>query len=156
MMWTRRAFLTAIAGGLAAGGAALLARSSIAWAEAAGGVTVWKSPSCGCCGAWVDHMRRAGFTVTVHDVDDVDPVKARLGVPERLHSCHTAEVGGYVLEGHVPADSVARLLRERPAARGLAVPGMPQGAPGMETGVKDPYQVVLFGAPDGMRVFETR
>ena len=156
MMSTRRMFLTAMAGGLAIGGAAMFGRGLIGPAKAAAGVTVWKSASCGCCGGWVDHMRKAGFTVTVHEVDDVDPVKARLGVPDRLQSCHTAEVDGYVLDGHVPADSVARLLRERPAAKGLAVPGMPQGSPGMETGVKDPYQVVLFGGADGMRVFETR
>ncbi|HYG90908.1 MAG TPA: DUF411 domain-containing protein [Azospirillum sp.] len=131
-------------------------RSLAGPAQAAGGVTVWKAASCGCCGNWVEHMRKAGFTVTVHEVDDVDPVKARLGVPGALQSCHTAEIDGYVLEGHVPADSVARLLRERPTAKGLAVPGMPQGSPGMETGVKEPYRVVLFGTPDGARVYETR
>ena len=101
-------------------------------------------------------MRAAGFPVTVHDVDDVEPVKTRLGVPARLQSCHTALVGGYALEGHVPADSVLRLLRERPAAVGLAVPGMPQGSPGMETGVKEPYDVVLFGGAGGDSVFERR
>jgi len=149
--------MTALLGTVAAGGAAALLRGlGSSPASAAPAVTVWKAESCGCCGAWVDHMRKAGFPVTVHTVDDVDPVKARLGVPERLQSCHTAEVDGYVLEGHVPADSVARLLRERPAAKGIAVPGMPQGSPGMETGVKDPYHVVLFGGADGMRVFETR
>jgi hypothetical protein len=165
MKVTRRMFLTAMAGGLAIGGSAVLVRGLVAPAGAAtgaatgasaGGVTVWKAASCGCCAGWVDHMRKAGFAVTVHEVDDVDPVKARLGVPDRLQSCHTAEVDGYVLEGHVPADSVARLLRERPAAKGLAVPGMPQGSPGMETGVKDAYQVVLFGTPEGARVYETR
>ena len=156
MTLSRRMFLTALAGTAALGGGAFLARGLVASANAAPAVTVWKSPSCGCCGGWVDHMRKAGFPVTVHEVDDVDPVKARLGVPERLQSCHTAEVDGYALEGHVPADSVARLLRERPAARGLAVPGMPQGSPGMETGVKEAYQVVLFGGSAGMSVFETR
>lgn len=157
MKVTRRMFLTAMAGSLAVGGTAALVRGLVAPAIAAGGgVTVWKAASCGCCAGWVDHMRKAGFAVTVHEVDDVDPVKARLGVPDQFQSCHTAEVGGYVLEGHVPADSVARLLRERPAAKGLAVPGMPQGSPGMETGVKESYQVVLFGTPDGARVYETR
>lgn len=161
MKVTRRMVLTAMAGSLAIGGSAALVRGLVTPASAApgvanGGVTVWKAASCGCCAGWVDHMRKAGFAVTVHEVDDVDPVKARLGVPERLQSCHTAEVDGYVLEGHVPADSVARLLRERPPAKGLAVPGMPQGSPGMETGVKESYPVVLFGTPEGARVYETR
>lgn len=119
-------------------------------------MTVWKDPNCGCCGAWVDHVRAAGFTVQVEEVRAMNQVKARLGVPAELASCHTAQVGGYVLEGHVPADDVKRLLAEKPAARGLAVPGMPQGSPGMETGVKDPYEVVLF-RPDGTRaVFAQR
>ncbi|HYH37590.1 MAG TPA: DUF411 domain-containing protein [Azospirillum sp.] len=156
MTMSRRTLMTALLGTVAAGGALTLLRGMTSPADAAPAVTVWKAESCGCCGGWVDHMRKAGFPVTVHVVDDVDPVKARLGVPERLQSCHTAEVGGYVLEGHVPADSVARLLRERPAAKGLAVPGMPQGSPGMETGTKDPYQVVLFGGSLGTQVFETR
>lgn len=148
--------MTALLGTAAAGGALALLRGAVSPASAAPAVTVWKAESCGCCGGWVDHMRKAGFPVTVHVVDDVDPVKARLGVPGPLQSCHTAQVDGYVLEGHVPADSVARLLRERPAAKGLAVPGMPQGSPGMETGTKDPYQVVLFGGAGGPRVYETR
>ena len=158
MTLTRRLFLTAAGASLAIGGSATLLNllGGGPANAAAGGVTVWKAASCGCCGGWVDHMRKAGFAVTVHEVDDVDPVKTRLGVPARLQSCHTAEVEGYVLEGHVPADSVARLLRERPQAKGLAVPGMPQGSPGMETGHKDPYQVVLFGTPEGARVFEQR
>lgn len=156
MTMSRRTLMTALLGTVAAGGALALLRGLTSTAEAAPAVTVWKAASCGCCGGWVDHMRKAGFPVTVHVVDDVDPVKQRLGVPEPLQSCHTAEVDGYVLEGHVPADSVARLLRERPAAKGLAVPGMPQGSPGMETGAKDPYQVVLFGGSAGARVYETR
>ncbi|WP_245985999.1 DUF411 domain-containing protein [Azospirillum thermophilum] len=112
-------------------------------------VEVWKSPSCGCCGGWVTHMREAGFQVTVHEVDDVDPVKAQQGVPAPLHSCHTALVDGYVLEGHVPASDVKRLLTERPKARGLSVPGMPQDAPGMDMKTGTPYQTVLFGTADG-------
>ena len=109
-------------------------------------VTVHKSPSCGCCGAWVDHLRASGFTVAVNDVEDLHPIKQRLGVPGQLHSCHTAEAGGYTIEGHVPAADIRRLLAEKPAARGLAVPGMPIGSPGMEQGDrKEPYSVVLFG-----------
>jgi len=161
MAVNRRTFLTAMGASLSVGLLAIAVRSVTGTAPASAAastteVTVWKSPSCGCCGGWVQHMRVAGYTVTVHDVDDVDPVKARLGVPASLQSCHTAVVDGYVLEGHVPADSVARLLRERPSAKGLSVPGMPQGAPGMETGVKEPYAVVLFGTPSGSTVYERR
>lgn len=162
-MLDRRMFLAAMGASLTVGALAIAVRSmagidpaSASTDAAKPEVTVWKSPSCGCCGGWVDHMRAAGFPVTVHDVDDVEPVKTSLGVPARLQSCHTALVGGYALEGHVPADSVLRLLRERPAAVGLAVPGMPQGSPGMETGVKDPYDVVLFGGTGGDSVFERR
>lgn len=108
-------------------------------------VQVYKSPTCGCCGAWVDHLRGAGFTVTVTEVDDPSAVRARLGMPDRYGSCHTATVGGYVLEGHVPADEVRRLLATKPAAVGLAVPGMVPGSPGMELGARhDPYQVLLI------------
>ncbi len=147
----------AMGGSLSVGALAVAVRGATGIASAAAAeVSVWKSPTCGCCEGWVRHMRAAGYAVVVQDVDDVDPIKARLGVPASLQSCHTATVGGYVLEGHVPADSVARLLRERPAAKGLAVPGMPQGAPGMETGVKDPYTVVLFGGADGNAVYERR
>ena len=95
-------------------------------------VVVHKSPSCGCCVAWVEHMQRAGFVVEVRNVDNLDPVKTRVGVPAGKGSCHTAEVGGYFVEGHVPADDVKRLLTERPDAKGLTVPGMPMGSPGME------------------------
>ena len=88
--------------------------------------------TCGCCTGWVKHMEASGFEVKTHDIEDVDPVKRANGVPEPLHSCHTATVGGYVIEGHVPADDVKRLISERPKARGLSVPGMPADAPGMD------------------------
>lgn len=110
--------------------------------------TVWKNASCGCCGGWVRHMRAAGFPVTVHDLDDVQPVKASHGVPDALASCHTAVVDGYVIEGHVPAADIKRLITERPPGKGLAAPGMPQSAPGMD-GPPEPYDVVLFGGPAG-------
>ena len=110
----------------------------------AAAVEVWKSAGCECCDGWVRHMRAAGFDVTVHTVDDMTPVRRAAGVPEELESCHTARVGGYVVEGHVPAADVRRLLAERPAARGLSVPGMPQSAPGMDN-PGEPYEVVLFG-----------
>lgn len=113
-------------------------------------MVVHKSPSCGCCGLWVEHMQQAGFHVEVIDTDDLGPVKQRLGVPFGKGSCHTAEVGGYVIEGHVPAEDVLRLLAERPKARGLVLPGMPLGSPGMEVpdGRVQPYTVELV-AEDG-------
>ncbi|MGH6762595.1 MAG: DUF411 domain-containing protein [Phyllobacterium sp.] len=117
-------------------------------------VFVSKDPNCGCCDGWVDHMQAAGFEVDVSESSDMGAVKARLGVPEQMASCHTAEVGGYVIEGHVPADAVRQLLAEKPDARGLAVPGMPVGSPGMEVdGVApDTYDVILFGE-SGARFF---
>lgn len=107
-------------------------------------VQVFKSPYCGCCGAWIDHMRSAGFAIKVTEVDDTTAARKRLGMPERFGSCHTAAVDGYVLEGHVPATEVKRLVATRPKAIGLAVPSMPPGSPGMEAaGRKVPYQVLL-------------
>jgi hypothetical protein len=108
---------------------------------------VTKDPNCGCCGGWVEHMKAAGFPMEVVTTPQVNRVKVRLGVPDDLASCHTAEVGGYVIEGHVPADAIKRLLGEKPQAKGLAVPGMPVGSPGMEVaGVEnDTYEVILFG-----------
>jgi hypothetical protein len=141
MMLNRRFFVA----GLSALAAVVASPFSVR-AEAPAVVEVWKSPSCGCCGGWIKHMQASGFAVTVHDVADVDPIKRMVGVPDRLHSCHTAKIDGYVLEGHVPAADVRRLLAERPAARGLSVPGMPQSAPGMDN-PGQPYEVVLFG-PD--------
>jgi len=109
-------------------------------------MTVYKDPNCGCCGKWVKHMEAAGHTVITVNAKDMDNTKAALGVPNHLRSCHTAKVDGYVLEGHVPAADVKRLLSERPEARGLVVPGMPTGSPGMEMpGVSpDSYEVILF------------
>jgi hypothetical protein len=108
-------------------------------------VVVHKTESCGCCGAWVKHMQQAGFPVEVRNLDDVTPVKQRVGVPLAKGSCHTAEVGGYFVEGHVPADDIKRLLAEKPAAKGLVLPGMPAGSPGMEMpdGRVQPYVVEL-------------
>lgn len=113
-------------------------------------LVVHKTPTCGCCGAWVEHMRQAGFTVEVHDADNLEPVKRRLGVPYGKGSCHTAEIDGYLVEGHVPAAAVKRLLAQRPQARGLVLPGMPIGSPGMELpdGRSEPYTVELV-ARDG-------
>lgn len=117
-------------------------------------MTVSRDPNCGCCENWIGHVKSAGFPVEVAEVADLMPLKAKLGVPEALMSCHTAEIDGYVVEGHVPADAIRRLLGERPSARGLAVAGMPGGSPGMEFPGRPPetYEVVLFTA-DRQRVF---
>ena len=116
-------------------------------------IDVARSPSCGCCGDWIEHMRATGFTVSDRLIDDLGPLKAQLGVPSDLQSCHTGVVEGYAIEGHVPAEDVLRLLRERPSAIGLAVPGMPLGSPGMEVGGQvEPYEVILFSA-SGRDVF---
>lgn len=108
---------------------------------------VHKSPTCGCCELWVDHLKEAGFQVEVRDAEDITPVKQRLGVPYGKGSCHTAEIGGYFVEGHVPAADIKRLLAEKPNAKGLVLPGMPMGSPGMEApdGKAQPYTVELVG-----------
>jgi hypothetical protein len=110
-------------------------------------VEVWRSPTCGCCGAWVRHLQRSGFATKVHMVDDTSAMRRELGVPEALGSCHTAKVGGYAIEGHVPASDIRRLLAEKPKARGLTAPGMPAGSPGMDVPGSPPYDVLLI-APD--------
>jgi hypothetical protein len=108
-------------------------------------ITVHKDPTCGCCSGWVKHLQLAGFGTKVIDTTDLDAVKRRLGVPDDLAACHTAEVAGYIIEGHVPAAALKRFLAEKPNAKGLAVPGMPIGSPGMEGGRSEKYDVVLFG-----------
>ncbi|HEX2201988.1 MAG TPA: DUF411 domain-containing protein [Longimicrobium sp.] len=119
-------------------------------------VTVYKSPSCGCCRKWVEHMEANGFRVEVHDVDDIMPAKREAGVPEHLGSCHTARVEGFAVEGHVPADVIQRLLRERPQVAGIAVPGMPMGSPGMEGPRTDPYDIIAFTKDGKTEVYESR
>ena len=117
---------------------------------------VYKSASCGCCAAWVEHVKKAGFTVRVVDTEDLASVKRDMGIPARLQSCHTVVVGSYLVEGHVPANDVKRLLAQKPAVRGLAVPGMPVGSPGMEQGEPkdyDRYEVVAFTKDGGTSVF---
>ena len=118
-------------------------------------VVVYKSPTCGCCSLWVDHLRANGFTVVAHDTSDMAAVKRRLGVPAGMESCHTAVVDGYVVEGHVPAADVTRLLAERPAVAGVAVPGMPMGAPGMEGARTDRYDVMTFDRAGRAAVFSS-
>jgi hypothetical protein len=120
-------------------------------------ISVYKTPTCGCCKAWVEHLRQAGFRVETHDMDDVQPVKVAVGLPAQLASCHTAKVGNYAIEGHVPADVIARLLREHPSdIAGLAVPGMPAGSPGMEGMGKEPYDVIAFTKTGETRVYASR
>jgi hypothetical protein len=117
-------------------------------------VTVYKSPTCGCCVLWADHMEAEGFRVESRDVNNLAAVRDSLGVPSDLAACHTAVVDGYVVEGHVPAEHVRRLLDERPEAVGLSVPGMPLGSPGMEQGdLRQPYNVLLVGAAGEATVF---
>jgi hypothetical protein len=120
-------------------------------------VTVWRNPGCSCCGKWVKHLRSAGFTVTMTESDKMSAIKRREGVPGNLEACHTAKVGGYTVEGHVPAADIVRLLKERPTAKGLAVAGMPMGSPGMEvrSGRKERFDVILFGDKGTSRTFAT-
>ena len=147
-MFTRRTFLCA------------LATVPIAGIEGARGaasrpkLTVTKDPTCGCCASWAEHVRGAGFPVEIVETNELNRVKTRLGVPGNLAACHTAEVDGYVIEGHVPARAIERLLAERPPVKGLAVPGMPVGSPGMEVDGTPPeaFDVIAFG-PAGQTTF---
>jgi hypothetical protein len=116
-------------------------------------VEVWKSASCGCCRVWVKHLQDAGFRVRTTDLDDVAPIKRRFAVPPELSSCHTAVVAGYVVEGHVPATDIARMLAERPKIRGIFVPGMPVGSPGMEGPNGDKYEVLALDDAGHVSVF---
>ncbi|MFJ4289859.1 DUF411 domain-containing protein [Cupriavidus sp. NPDC089707] len=117
-------------------------------------IEVYKSPLCGCCEEWVKHLRANGFAVTVHDVEDTGDYRKRFGMPERFGSCHTGYIGGYAIEGHVPAADIRKLLAAKPKAVGLAVPGMPVGSPGMEQGSrKDPFDVLLVKADGAASVF---
>ena len=127
-------------------------------AAAAPVMTVYKTPTCGCCKSWVEHVQAHGYRVAVRDTADVGPVKAMLGVPRQLGSCHTAVIGGYVVEGHVPAELIDKLLRERPRIAGIAVPGMPVGSPGMEVPGRTPdhYDVLSFDRAGKVAVYARR
>ncbi len=117
-------------------------------------MTVYKSPACGCCAKWVEHVEKHGFTVKTVPTADMTAIKKKAGVPGALMSCHTTIVGGYVVEGHVPAADIKRLLRQKPSARGIAVAGMPMGAPGMEHGDhREPYATMLIGTNGKATVF---
>ncbi len=128
----------------------MLSGITIAAAEV---ITVYKSPTCGCCNAWIEHLKQNGFEVTAHDTANMSQVKQSLGVSPDHASCHTAEIYGYVIEGHVPAAEIKRLLNEKPAVSGLTVPGMPMGSPGMEGGRKDPYKVLTFDHQGNSEVY---
>ena len=118
-------------------------------------VTSYRSPSCGCCGGWVEHMQTAGFQVDDRITEDMDAVKQEFGVPLDLSACHTAVVNGYVVEGHIPAEDVRRLLAEQPDVAGIAVPGMPIGSPGMESGdIRQPYTVYSFTTSGEVEAFQ--
>lgn len=146
----RRGLLKAIA-------ALGLTASSLAVAQNTRMVQVWKDPNCGCCKDWIAHIENSGFKATVHETGN-NAARARLGMPQKFGSCHTALVGGYVIEGHVPASDLRRLLQERPQALGLAVPGMPIGSPGMDGPAygkqRDPYEVLLVLKDGSSKVFK--
>jgi hypothetical protein len=121
-------------------------------------ISVYKSPSCGCCVQWIDYMRKNGFDPKVQDVENIGALKLKLGVRAEFSSCHTSEIGGYVVEGHVPVEVVQRLLKERPKIAGIAVPNMPAGSPGMEVpdGRKDPYNILAFTSDGKTTVYDRR
>ena len=134
----RRAILAASAG--------MMLTPHLALADDMPTIQVFKSPSCGCCSMWVDHLTKNGFRVEAQDVTDLEAVKQMAGVPSHLQACHTAVIDGYTIEGHIPATAIKKLLDERPNVKGLAVPGMPAGSPGMPSSTPEPYDVVAFGA----------
>lgn len=154
MRITRKTHVLGFLLGVAAAVIAIAVYSNQRLASAQPTLTVFKNPTCDCCSKWVEHMQAAGFKVRVEEMQDLSPIKARFHIPGSLHSCHTAIVEGYVIEGHVPAADVWRLLQEKPTVTGLAVPGMPIGSPGMEQGFRvDPYEVLTFNPKGQTRVF---
>ena len=135
-------------------GAIAFAAMFLGGAAHAATMTVYKSPSCGCCAKWVEHVEQHGFTVKTVPTEDMMALKKQLGVPKAALSCHTAKVGNYIIEGHVPASDIKRLLAQKPAARGIAVAGMPMGSPGMEHGNhRQPYSTLLIGKDGKTKVF---
>jgi hypothetical protein len=154
MLYTRREWMR-----YAAVGVGLMAvRRTLSVADAAPTpITVYKTPSCGCCKDWVAHLKANGFAPTVHDMDDLTDIKRSVGIPRELESCHTAVIGQYAIEGHVPADLIRKLMASHARdISGLAVPGMVPGSPGMETGVKQPYDVIAFTKNGKTSVFAHR
>ena len=160
MRVTRRDWLRVAVGGVVVALTPELAGASADSALKPVKITVYKSPTCGCCKGWVDHMRAAGFEVATHDVNEsaMEEVKATAGIPPTLRSCHTGLVGKYGVEGHVPADVIKQLLKEAPKVAGIAVPGMPVGSPGMEMPGRraDKYDIIAFERSGKTRVFARR
>lgn len=136
------------------GGTALLVTGRISAVEPE--FVVYKDPNCGCCGRWIDHVKAAGFRVTVRNRSSLADIKERYGITPDLMSCHTGVIEGYAVEGHVPADVIQQLLHERPSVTGIAVPGMPGGSPGMEGPVRERYNVLTFDRSGVTRIYETR
>lgn len=134
--------------------AAVLLLASLPLRAADPKIDVFKTPTCGCCGKWVQHLKANGFDVAVHEVPNTADYRQKYGVPDKLQSCHTAVVNGYAIEGHVPARDIHRLLAAKPHAKGLAVPGMPAGSPGMEGPRSDAYSVVLFDDKGSSTVYQ--
>ena len=132
------------------------AGSSVAPSSDSGALVVYKEATCPCCNAWVDYMRSHGYRVVTYNVSDLDAVKRKHGITPALQSCHTTEVGGYFVEGHVPAELVRRLLTERPRIAGIAVPGMPVGSPGMEVGPPEPYDILSVDSSGATAIFGRR
>jgi hypothetical protein len=151
-MISRRSFLLQTAGIAAA---VTTARRAMAYPASPIPITVYKSSTCGCCAKWVDHVRSNGFDPQVHDEENMDAIKDEMGVPKGVRSCHTALVGKYLIEGHVPADDIHRLLKDRPVVAGLAVPGMPSSTPGMAVpgAPVEPYEVVSFTSAGATSVY---
>jgi len=151
-MISRRDFVSQAAGlALSSIGAAQL----LARVRSTTAITVYKSASCGCCGKWVDYVRANGFAPSVHDDENMDAIKDDMGVPKAVRSCHTAVVGKYIVEGHVPVEDIRRLLQDRPAVAGIAAPGMPQSGPGMAVpgAPVHPYEVLAFSTDGHTAVF---
>jgi hypothetical protein len=119
-------------------------------------IKVYKDPDCGCCKEWIEHLKQNGFAVESVDMPDLSAVKAKYGINRNIEACHTAVVGNYVVEGHVPADLILKMLKEKPAIQGLAVPGMPMGSPGMEGASKQPYDVLTFDSAGHTKVYAQR
>ncbi len=127
--------------------------SAPVWAQSTTTVNVYKSPTCGCCGKWIEHMQKNGFKVETHEVENIPASRKKLGMPDKLGSCHTSKIGNYVVEGHVPAQDIKRLLKEKPKALGLAIPSMPPGVPGMDIPNSPPYETLLVQADGSTSVF---
>ena len=127
--------------------------SAPVWAQTAPTVDIYKSPTCDCCGKWIAHMQKNGFKVETHEVDNIPASRKKLGMPDKLGSCHTSKIGNYVVEGHVPAQDIKRLLKEKPKALGLAIPSMPPGVPGMDIPNSPPYETLLVQADGSTSVF---